>query len=83
MTQITNPVKAIRAFCISCCGDQPSEVKTCTAPNCMLYPFRLGKNPFRSKREFTDEERAAAAERMKIAREKKNNKNVGGSSESF
>ena len=70
MEEIKNPVKAIRAFCVECCGGSANEVKTCTAPNCALFPFRLGKNPYRSKRELTDEQKAASAERLRLAREK-------------
>lgn len=69
----TNPVKAIRAFCIDCCGGSAYEVKLCTAPKCALYPFRLGKNPYRTKREMTEEQRAEAAERLAKARQNKQN----------
>lgn len=68
-----NPVKAIRAFCVDCCGGSVYEVKLCTAPNCALYPFRLGKNPYRTKREMTEEQRAEAAERLAKARQNKQN----------
>ena len=70
---ITNPVKAIRAFCIDCCGGSSNEVKLCTAPKCALYPFRLGKNPYRTKRVMTDEQRAEATERLAKARQKQQN----------
>ena len=40
------PLKAIRAFCVLCVGIQPKMVSKCTAPNCVLYPYRMGKNPF-------------------------------------
>ena len=69
--EIKNPVKAIRAFCIDCCGGSAYEVKLCTAPKCVLYPFRLGRNPYRTKREMTEEQRAEAAERLAKARENK------------
>lgn len=64
MEKITSPLKAIRCFCIECMGGQVREVKDCTAPNCPLYAFRMGKNPYRS-RELTDEERQAIAERLR------------------
>ena len=64
MDKITSPLKAIRCFCIECMGGQVREVKDCTAPNCPLYAFRMGKNPYRS-RELTDEERQAIAERLR------------------
>lgn len=68
MEQKTNPVKAIREFCIDCCGGSRETVKNCPSANCALYPFRMGKNPFR-KREMTEEQRKAAADRLRKARE--------------
>ena len=62
-----SPIKAIRAKCLDCCCDQLSEVKLCPAVDCPLYPFRLGKNPNRS-RNMTDEQRQAAKERLAKAR---------------
>lgn len=40
-------VKAIRAFCLECCGWAPSEVKLCPDTCCPHHPFRLGHNPSR------------------------------------
>lgn len=71
-TTITSPAKAIRAKCLDCCCGQANEVKLCPAIHCPLYPFRFGKNPFHAKREMTQEQKEAAAERLRIAREKKN-----------
>ncbi len=39
------PLKAIRAFCTECMGGVRKDVKTCNAPMCPLYPFRMGKLP--------------------------------------
>ena len=66
--EITNPVKAIREKCIDCCAGQPNEVKLCPITDCPLYAFRLGKNPYRTKREYTDEQREAMKERLAKAR---------------
>ena len=68
---ITSPIKAIKEFCRQCNGGSVYEVKNCTSSRCPLYPFRLGKNPYRHTREMTDEQRAEAAERLKKARENK------------
>lgn len=65
-----NPVKAIREFCLECCGDSSAAVKECTA-TCPLHPFRLGRNPYRTKREMTEEQREAAKIRLAEARRKK------------
>ena len=40
-----SPLRAIRAFCVLCMGCQPRMVAECSATNCVLYPFRFGKNP--------------------------------------
>ena len=43
----TNPVKVIREKCLDCCCGSWFEVEKCTAVNCPLYPWRMGKNPYR------------------------------------
>lgn len=62
-------LSAIREKCLDCCCDQRSEVAACTSVSCALWPFRFGTNPYRAAREMTDEQRAAAAERLAKARE--------------
>lgn len=64
----SNPVKVIRAKCLDCCAGAQSEVRMCTAVTCPLWPYRMGSNPLRSKREMTDEEKQATAGRLKAAR---------------
>ena len=65
-----NMGKAIRRKCLDCSGFSSSEVNICTVKLCPLFPFRFGKDPGRITRKMTDEERVAAAERLKKAREK-------------
>ena len=60
---------AIRAKCIDCCCGQTSEVAACTVTACALWPYRFNHNPFRSPREMSDEQRAAAADRLAKARQ--------------
>ena len=71
MNEITSPIKAIRAKCLDCCCDSSNEVRMCTITDCPLYPFRFGKNPYRTKREYTEEQRAVMVERLRKAREAK------------
>lgn len=67
----TNPIKAIREKCVQdCCAGLVDEVKNCLCPSCPLYPFRFGKNPYRTKRELTDEQKAEISERLKNSRGK-------------
>lgn len=69
MANLQNPVKAIRAKCLDCCCDSATEVKECQIESCPLHPFRFGKNPYRSHREMSEEERAKCIERLAKSRE--------------
>jgi formate-dependent nitrite reductase cytochrome c552 subunit len=62
--KITSPLKAIHEKCYECSGDQWNEVRQCVVYNCALYPFRFGKNPFRTIRNLTEEQKQASAERL-------------------
>jgi hypothetical protein len=44
---MSTPVKAIRAKCLDCSSNHPSEVRMCLLPECPLFPYRFGKNPNR------------------------------------
>jgi len=43
----TSPLAAIRLHCLECCGGSRKEVEECTAPECVLFGFRLGTKPKR------------------------------------
>ena len=64
----TNPVKAIREKCIECSCGSPLEVRECAVTKCPLYPFRFGKNPYRSKRELSEDQKAMLAHRLAESR---------------
>jgi hypothetical protein len=64
-------LEAVRAKCLDCCCQQPSEVRYCTATFCALWPFRMGANPF-NRRILTDEEKAERSRRFKRARAAEN-----------
>lgn len=68
-TSRVNPVKAIRLKCLDCSGGSSGEVEKCPITNCPLYPFRFGKNPFRTKRELTEEQKEILLEKLKKGRE--------------
>ena len=46
--QRMSPIRAIRARCVDCCGGSLGEVRKCVATNCPAWPFRMGKNPWRT-----------------------------------
>jgi len=74
-----NPVKAIRQKCLDCSGWSYTEVELCPLTECSLYPFRFGKNPFRTRRNMTEEQKEALRQRFKAIREKRLNKQNEGS----
>lgn len=45
----TSPVKAIRAKCLDCSGNNEAEIRKCVAETCPLWPFRMGTNVFHAK----------------------------------
>jgi hypothetical protein len=60
---------AIREKCLDCCAGAPSEVRRCGALDCALWPFRMGSDPYREASSMSEEQRAAAGERLRQARE--------------
>lgn len=73
-TKNLTPIKAIRAKCLDCSASVSGEVKNCHIKDCPLWPYRLGKNPNRTGRKMTEEQRLAAAENLRLAREAKESK---------
>jgi hypothetical protein len=49
MSEYKSPLKAIRDNCVDCSGGTLKEVRNCVIHNCPLYPFRMGRNPNRSR----------------------------------
>ena len=69
----TNPVKAIRDYCLECCGGSHNEVKFCQIERCPLYAFRFGKNPYRKCRAISEQEKAMLRDRLANARKQHSN----------
>ena len=61
---------AIRVKCLDCCCGNRNEVKRCAIQTCALWPYRLGKTG-RARRPMTEEQRAQATERLRLARAQK------------
>lgn len=71
---ITDIRKAIKYFCLAeCCMGQKKEVKLCPSKWCPLHPYRFGTNPF-NKKNLTEEQRKALAERLTKSRQQKKEK---------
>ena len=58
-----SPLRALRLKCLDCCNDSAQEFRLCTAVDCPSWPFRMGRNPWRTP--LDDQERAQRADRMK------------------
>lgn len=58
-----NLIKVVRAFCIECSGGSEAEARKCTATKCQLWPYRMGRNPFRKP--MSEERKAELRERFK------------------
>lgn len=59
-----NPLKALRERCLDCCCGSASEVRQCVSVDCPSWPFRMGTNPFRKKRELSPDQKREIAERL-------------------
>ena len=65
MSEYKKPLDAIHAFCCQCFMG-PAWVIKCDNSGCPLWPFRMGKNPFRAA--ATEKQRETARENIKKAR---------------
>ncbi|MBW6496629.1 MAG: hypothetical protein K0B16_19145 [Burkholderiaceae bacterium] len=43
-----SPLRALCLKCLDCCNGSAQEVRLCTAIDCPSWPFRMGKNPWRT-----------------------------------
>lgn len=43
--QPKSPMRAIRQYCLWCCGGSAAEVRICHPLDCVLRCYRFGKNP--------------------------------------
>lgn len=55
-----SPLRALRARCIGCSAGNSSEVRKCVSVTCPAWPFRMGKNPFRTPMSDAERNRRAA-----------------------
>lgn len=57
-------LEVIRAKCADCSGGSATEARKCVVTRCPLWPYRTGGNPFRAKRELSDDQKASLRERF-------------------
>lgn len=71
MSTKTDLLKTIRAKCLNCTCDQPTEVKLCPSTDCSLWPFRMAKDPYKRSRQLTEKQKenlAAGRDRLKASK---------------
>jgi len=61
--EIESPLRTIRAHCLDC-SVTAHEVELCPVTKCKLWPYRLGHDPRREKRELSDEQREVIRNRL-------------------
>lgn len=62
------PLRAIKATCLECMGGDRTEVEQCTAPDCPLYTYRLGKDREKAHKPRTEAQQKASLEAAKLLR---------------
>ena len=68
----TSVLKAIRQKCVEdCCAGYVSEANNCLSTSCPLYPFRMGKNPYRKQKPISEEHKQHLLDNIRKAREAK------------
>ncbi len=64
-------VKIMRRFCLDCQGNNMAFVRECETKNCLIHPFRFGKNPHRIGMGATRERMIEVSrKRMAVSRKK-------------
>ena len=46
-------LQIIKERCLDCCAQQKSEVRMCTAADCVNWVYRLGNNPMKPKKRIS------------------------------
>jgi hypothetical protein len=54
-------VKIMRRFCLECQGNNMAFVRECETRDCLIHPYRMGKNPARAGK-------GQSADRMSVVR---------------
>ena len=63
-------LKIIRRKCLDCVCYQPREIELCPTECCALWPYRMGKDPYKTPRQMSDaqKESLAKARQKAVAR---------------
>ena len=61
-------LKIIRRKCLDCVCYQAREVELCPTERCALWPYRMGKDPYKTPRQLSEaQKKGLAAAREKAA----------------
>ena len=64
-------LKTIHQKCMDCSAYQPKEIQLCPSTDCSLWPFLMGKDPFKTSRPLSEAQKAALAAGRKPFEKKK------------
>ena len=62
-------LKTIRQKCLDCVCFQPKEVELCPSEHCVLWPYRMGNDPFKTP--LSEKQREARMNALNKARDAK------------
>ena len=62
---VRKPVlQALRERCLDCCLGSPQEVRLCVSVACASWPFRMGTDPWRTRRVLSEAEKKLLRDRL-------------------
>ena len=70
-TTKTDLLKTIRQKCLDCVCFQPREVELCPSEHCTLWPFRMGKDPYKTPRIPSPAQMESLAKAQAVRKQKK------------
>ena len=71
-TTKTDLLKTIRQKCLDCVCFQPREVELCPSEHCALWPFRMGKDPYKTPRILSAAQQENLAKAQAARKQKRN-----------
>lgn len=66
-TSKSDLLRIIRNHCMHCTGGQAKEVRLCESKDCLLWAFRMGKDPYKTSRELSPAQLESLAKGRMIA----------------
>ena len=65
-------LKTIRQKCLDCVCFQPKEVELCPSTHCAIWPYRMGKDPYKTPRIPSAAQKESLAKALAARKQKQN-----------